>query len=248
MKWWQNFFDDGTYKIMYELYPERRRETTISHCDFIENVLKPSKHVKILDLACGPGRHSIELAKRGYKVTGFDYSEYFLNKARIFAKQAGVNIRFVQGDMRKLPFQNEFDVVINMFTSFGYFEKEEDHLKVLKQIARSLKPGGKFLLDTINREWLVRNFQAKGWEKGEDFLLLEDRTLDLEHNRSGAKWILLQGNEQKIYQHSLRIFALHELMGLIRQANLKVLSYYGNFKQEPWSCDTNRTIIVAEKI
>lgn len=248
MEWWQNFFDDGTYRILYELYPERRQENTIRHCNFIEDVLKPSKHAKILDLACGPGRHSIELAKRGYKVTGFDYSEFFLNKARAFEKEVDANVRFVQGDMRELPFQNEFDIAINMFTSFGYFQKEEDHLKVLKGVAKSLKLGGKFLLDVINREWLVRHFQAKGWEKGADFLLLEDRKLDLEHSRSEAKWILLQDNKQKIYQHSLRIFTLRELMELMNQANLKVLSYYGTFRQEPWNFDTNRTIIITEKI
>jgi len=248
MEWWQNFFDDDMYKILYELYAERRQESTIRQCDFIENVLKPLEHAKILDLACGPGRHSIELAKRGYKVTGFDYSETFLIKAKTFAKEAGVNVRLVQGDMRELPFQNEFDIVINIFTSFGYFQKEEDHLNVLKGIAKSLKLGGNFLLDTINRDWLVRHFQSKHWSEGKDFLLLEESKLDLKHNRSEAKWILLRGNKQKVYRHSLRIFTLRELMDLMSQANLKVLSYYGNFDQKPWNFDNNRTIIVAEKI
>ena len=248
MEWWKNFFDDDMYKILYELYPERRQESTIRQCDFIETVLKPPKHAKILDLACGPGRHSIELAKRGYKVIGFDYSGLFLDKARDFAKGVGVDIKFVQGDMRKLPFQDEFDVVINIFTSFGYFQKEEDHLKVLKEIAKSLKLGGKFLLDTINRDFLVRHFRAKYWSEGKDFLLLEENKLDLEHNRSEARWTLLQGNKQKVYRHSIRIFTLNELMNLMEQASLKILSCYGDFDQKPWSFDTNRTIIVAERI
>ena len=127
MYWWQKFFDEHYLKVYEELEraSSREVESLIRMMD-----LKPK--AKILDLCCGYGRHSFELAQRGFKVTGYDLSDFFLKKAKNDSAASGLKIDYIKGDMRKLPFESRFDAVINIFTSFGYFDRERDDLKVLK--------------------------------------------------------------------------------------------------------------------
>lgn len=96
----------------------------------------------ILDLACGTGRYAIPLARRGFQVTALDLTPAYLQEGQKKAEAENLSIRWVQGDMRDIPFQDEFDAVINIFTSFGFFEEEGDHWKTLKGVVRALKPGG----------------------------------------------------------------------------------------------------------
>jgi SAM-dependent methyltransferase len=154
----------------------------------------------------------------------------------------------VQGDMRRIPFEGGFNAVVNLFTSFGYFEREEEHQRVLREIHKSLKPGGRLLMETANREWLIRRFQAHDWHEFPDFILLEEREFKAEESRLDAKWIKLYGDgTRKEYSHSLRLFTLAELFDLFAQPGLTVLGYYGSLKGEPWSLETNRLVLVAER-
>jgi 2-polyprenyl-3-methyl-5-hydroxy-6-metoxy-1,4-benzoquinol methylase len=130
---------------------------TKAQLDFVRNTLEVPSGAAILDLACGYGRVSIPLAREGFLVTGFDYSEYLLNFARKEAEEANLSVSFVQGDMRNLVFEDEFDAIINLFTSFGYFETIEDDRAVLKGVHHALKRDGFFLLDFANTP------RALGW-------------------------------------------------------------------------------------
>lgn len=171
--------------LFQDVYPERWFEEedalsaarTQAEVDFIEQSLelKPASHV--LDLCCGHGRHAIELARRGYQVTGVDLSARALRRARRAASEAGADIRWQRCDMRDVAFQGEFDGVINMFTSFGYLESEEEDRGVLERVRAALRPGGRFLIDFINRDWVIRRYQARDWRRAPDgsILLLERR-------------------------------------------------------------------------
>ncbi len=242
MEWWQSFFDETTGQIMFHEEAWQRAEQS---CDALVSLLGLQPGAKILDLACGPGRFALSLAKRGFRVVGLDISEIYLEQAR--AQEQGLQIQLIQGDMRAIPFENEFDAVINLFTSFGYFEKEEEHLQVLKEVRECLKPGGRFLLEFQNRDWLIRHFQARDWREYKDFIVLEERKLDLERNRLEACWIICKGTERKEYSLSLRLFTLAELLRLFAQAGLKVLGCYGGLRQELLSLETNRLAILAER-
>lgn len=244
MEWWQSFFDEDAGKIMFTEEAWRRAE---QGCDALVSLLGLQPGARILDLACGPGRFALPLARRGFHVVGLDRSEVYLTQARAEAQEQGLHIQLIQGDMRSIPFESEFDAVINLFTSFGYFEKEEEHLQVLKEVRKCLKPGGRFLLEFQNRDWLIRHFQARDWREYKDFIVLEERKLDLERNRLEARWIMLRSTERKEYSLSLRLFTLAELLGLFAQARLKVLGYYGGLRQEPLSLETNRLTILAER-
>src|SRR5262249_35860949 len=112
-----------------------------------------------LDLCCGPGRCSIALAKRGFSVTGVDKSKFLLDKGRAAARTAGLNVRWIQADMRDFVRPNSFALVLNMFTSFGYFDDREDDMLVLKNILASLQPGGVCLFELLGKEYLAKIFQ-----------------------------------------------------------------------------------------
>ncbi|MDR5703738.1 MAG: class I SAM-dependent methyltransferase [Armatimonadota bacterium] len=230
--WWESFFDKEMGEVMV---PEQAWQQAEELCGPLLQLLNLQPGAKILDLACGPGRFALPLAKRGFCVVGFDLASVYLEQARKKAQEQGLFIELVQGDMREIPFEDEFDAVINMFTSFGYFDDERDHLKVLQGVHKSLKPGGRFLMDTINREWLIRHFQPHDWQECSDFILLEDRKFNAEGDRVEAKRIKLsRDGQRREYTLSLRFFTLAELLNLFSQAGLKVLGYYGDLMGNPW--------------
>ncbi len=244
MEWWQSFFDETTGQIMFDEEAWQRAEQS---CDALVSLLGLQPGAKILDLACGPGRFAIPLAKRGFRVVGLDICDVYLEQARVKAQEQGLQIEFIHGDMRSIPFEREFDAVINLFTSFGYFEREEDHLQVLKEVHKSLKPGGRFLLELQNRDWLIKHLQARDWVERPGFLVLDERKFNFARNRIESRWIVLKGAERKEYTLSLRVFTLAELLELFAQAGLKVLGYYGGLRGEPWSLEANRLALLAER-
>ena len=144
------------YEVLFENYAEKYdnevfTQGTIGECDFIENEISRDRSLKILDVGCGTGRHSIELSKRGYTVTGIDLSESQLARAREKAKSANLMIDFRKQDARDLPFNAEFDVAIMLCEGgFPLMETDEMNFEILKNVAKSLKIGGKFIFTTLN--------------------------------------------------------------------------------------------------
>ena len=144
------------YEVLFENYAEKYdnevfTQGTIGECDFIENEISRDRSLKILDVGCGTGRHSIELSKRGYTVTGIDLSESQLARAREKAKSANLTIDFRKQDARDLPFNAEFDVAMMLCEGgFPLMETDEMNFEILKNVAKSLKIGGKFIFTTLN--------------------------------------------------------------------------------------------------
>ena len=242
--WYCEFFGERYLEALGRHIEEAR---TRGEVDFVEKVLGLPSGARILDLCCGHSRHSIELAARGYSVVGLDFDEPSLEKAREAAETRGVEVEFVQREMRDIPFRQEFDASINMFTAFGYLESEAEDLKVLQAVSEALKPGGKFLLDVINREWLMRNYQPRGWlENPEGGRLLEEREFDLLTSRNNVRWIYIKpdGSTWETH-HSLRVYTLTELAQMLKGVGLSVEAVYGGFEEEPYTLDSRRLIILA---
>jgi SAM-dependent methyltransferase len=243
MYWWQKFFDEHYLRIYKDLERETSRE--------VESIIKMidlKPEARILDLCCGYGRHSIEFAQRGFKVTGYDLSDFFIEKAKKDSAELGLEIEFVKGDMRKLPFEQKFDAVINIFTSFGYFDKESDDFKVTKGVSRALKEGGLLLLDLKNREHLIRNFQGRRWRQEEDFVMLEDNFFDLFTSRWETTRTLLFGNgTKKETSFSLRMYTFTEILSLLKRSGFILESVYGDFDFREYSLDSPRMISVSRK-
>jgi len=204
----------------------------------------------VLDLCCGHGRHSLELARRGYRVVGLDFHEPSLALARESAAAEGLAIDFIQSDMRHIPYQDEFDLVINLFTAFGYLKDQAENQAVLDAVAVALRPGGRLLLDIINHAWLMRHFERRDWHELEDgSLLFEERQFDLRTGRNNAVWNFLHPDGSRSeFPNSVRVYTLVEFEGMLTAAGLTFRDVWGNFDGDDYGFDTNRMIVLAQKL
>ena len=245
--WYKTFFGED-YLHLYE--PVLTLERTQREVDGIVNLLALPQGSSILDLCCGHGRHAIPLAQRGYRVTGEDLSEVFLREAEKAAHAQGVQVQWVQGDMRNIPYENEFDAVINIFTAFGYFESQDEDQKVLQQVSKALKPGGLFLLETLHREGLMRRYTPQMISYYPEGLIeLEERSFDLLTSHNDVKITMLYPDGQrKEYGFSHRVYTLTELAQMLTMAGLQVKEYSGAWDRSALTIDNFRLILLSQKV
>jgi len=219
--------------------------------DFVEKVLNLHRNSRLLDLPCGQGRHSVILAKRGYAVTGVDLSQTMLGLAKKLAAAEKVRVRFVRADMRRIRFENEFDAAINMFSSFGYFQKEADNMKALKTLNRALKPGGKLLLDLLNKDWYLERLPISGktwWRTGSNYVL-EEATFDKKEKGWSNHIILVPSSGKAVHLYTyMRLYTLWEIKNFLKKYSFKIKNVYGNYRGDRFSTSSPRMIILAEKI
>jgi SAM-dependent methyltransferase len=244
--WYETFFGEDYLDIYRDSFPE---EHTAAQVDGIVSLLDLPAGAKILDLACGHGRHAIPLAKRGLDVTGFDLSEVFLDRARAEADAQGVSVHWIQGDMRELPFEDEFDAVINIFTAFGYFEDPEDDVRTLKRVRRALKPDGRFLLEILHRDGLVGRFEREGAHKTtKGDIVFHQRDWDLVNNVLKDEMTLIRPDgSRSSYTTAVRIPSLHEFLRLFRDAGLEPVAWYGGLDGTPLGLSSHRLAILSRR-
>jgi SAM-dependent methyltransferase len=243
-EWWQTYFDEDYFQVYS--FPEERTQREV---DFVLNVLKLEPGSRVLDLACGHGRHTIEMAKRSLRVTGQDLSEVFIERARRDAAEAPVEVEFRVGDMREIPFTNEFDAAINLFTAFGYFAEESENERVFAAVASALRPGGQWLVDLINPFMLASGFRSRDWSSREDSgtLLLEERDWDHTAGRIRTKRILIREGGRREDEFSIRLYTLPELRLMGERAGMETLAAYGSYDGSPYSHTSRRLIFHARK-
>jgi SAM-dependent methyltransferase len=241
--WFVDFFDRG-YLDRYPPDPDSAEREVSAVVELLG--LEPP--ARILDLACGYGRHSLPLALRGFEVVGYDLSAELLAEARGEARQRGVAPLFLQGDMRELPFEGEFDAAISMFTSFGFFEDEGDHRRVVDGVRAALRPDGLFLLDLINRDAVIRNLQPTMWRDYEHGFVLSANEFEVATSRVRGRQIFL-GRDGYMSERrlSLRLFSPHEVKDLLHQGGLAVCTLYGDFDRRGVGLDQPRVIAVARR-
>jgi SAM-dependent methyltransferase len=249
MPWYKDFFNKW-YLELYQDNPRFKASYIKKEIAFIKRVLDLPKGAKILDLCSGHGRHTIPLAKAGYQMTALDLSKKALNILRNEAKKQGLDIRIVYSDMRKIPFQNEFDAVINMFTSFGYFTSDKENFRVLDQVVKSLKPKGKFLLDLRNRDFHLKHFQPKDWYKTKDYFVLEERKFNPKTNQSLVKLIIIDKNG-KIHtdKYEVKFYSLAEIRKMLKKAGFnKIIKLYGSTTEtKKFTPESRRLVVLAQK-
>lgn len=245
-EWPVAFFDDDYLRIYRPmLEPER----TAFEVGFIEWALRLTPGAPVLDLACGIGRHAIGMAARGYRVTGVDFNRRYLAIAAGEARAAAVEVRWTAADMRTLPFHGVFDAVYSFFTSFGYYSDPENE-RVLEGVARALAPGGRFLLDVTNRDWLLTHPQQRIWNQREDgSLLVEEANLDLVSSRVTSRQILIEPEvgHRVTKQFDMRAYTCAELTALLARQELEVTGVWGSAEREPYSTESRRLILVARR-
>ena len=245
---WPVAFFDEDYLRIYR--PQFTPERTAAETRFIAESVKAPAGGDVLDLACGFGRHAIGMAKLGYNVTGLDFNPRYLEIAAADADAAGVRIDWRTGDMRRLGFDRAFDAVYSYFTSFGYFDDDENE-EVLAGIARALRPGGSVLLEMANRDRLLTHPQERTWSQRDDgALLMEEITLEWVTSRVISRQHLIdpQGGTQVTKEFSLRTYTCAELSALLRRQGLAVRAVFGGIEGQPYMPDSRRLAIVAERV
>jgi cyclopropane fatty-acyl-phospholipid synthase-like methyltransferase len=245
-EWWRNFFSGLVLDFVRD---SRDRETTGEEADFIEQSLEIQPGDHLLDVPCGGGRLSLELAERGYRVTGVDLSAELLESARAQAAARSLDLNWVPGDMRDLPWQGEFDAAFCFWSSFGYFE-EEGNAAFLKAVSRSLKPGAAFLLDTPLIETRLPEMEAKEriwWPVG-DLLALEERNFDHRTSRVESEWTFLRDGRTERKLLSLRLYTYRELSLLLEKAGFGHHQAYGSLDWDPFGLGSTWLYLVTRKI
>ncbi len=244
-EWFRTFFDRD-YLDRYSRVTDD--DVTKAEVDGLIRGLGLEPPARVLDLACGYGRHAVLLAGLGYEVTGFDLSADLLAEAELRAQGAGVKLRLMEGDMRKLPFVREFDAVVNLFTSFGFFEDERDSRRVLEGIHAALDTGGRVLMDVINRDAVLRDLQPRMWRETDDGYVLSESEFDPLRSRLSGKQVHVRAHgEVRENPLSVRLYAAHELMALIESAGFQMDGVYGGFDLSPFELDSPRIVAVGRR-
>lgn len=243
--WWEDLFNDDFLRTSEKLTDEQiAREV-----DFIEDSLSIEKHGAMLDLACGTGRHAIELARRGYEIVGFDLSLAMLARAGDEAQDRDAKLNFVQGDMRDMTFEEQFDGVYCWNTSFGYFE-EDRNAQVIDRIHKALKAEGRLLLDVANRDFLVRQSPSLAWFEGDGCVCMDEMSFDFITSRMKVKrTVMLDDGRSREIEYSMRVYSLHELGKLLHEHGFKVCEVSGRIATPGvfFGNESPRTIVLAEK-
>ncbi|MFC1900805.1 class I SAM-dependent methyltransferase [Chloroflexota bacterium] len=207
--------------------------------------IKPGAHV--LDLCCGVGRHSLELARRGFRVTGVDRTRSYLDRAVAQAEEEKLDVEFIQEDMRNFLRADSFDCVISMYTSFSYFKDPEEDRKVVQNVYGSLKSGGSFIIETHGKETLARILRERDWNERDGVIVLQERKVSQNWSWMENRWILLRGNKRIENEISHRLYAATELMALMTGCGFSKAEAYGGIDGSPYDHTAQRLAVVGRK-
>ena len=253
MGWYRKAFGDSYLKI----YSHRNEEEAVEALHLIESVYQPllaqprTESLRILDLACGQGRYSRLLANLDHSVAGLDLSEELLASARSRLEKepvrAGGNLWFVRADKRLIPFCGSFDLVINMFTSFGYFHEDEENRKVLLSVACALRPGGRFLIDYLNRDRVIENLVEQDVHTQGELTVTQSRRISPDGLRV-EKNIRMEGPRgSDSWSESVRLYSTREMEEMLTCSGLEVEKLIGSYRGEPFAHDSARLILTGSK-
>ncbi len=221
---WHRTFFDGLYgKVLAALFePER----SLNEARLIKRLAGWRKGQRVLDVPCGQGRLTIPLAEMGLRMTGVDQCESYVLQARRTAQSQGVDLRFECGDMRKIEFDAEFDGAFNWFGSFGYFSDEEN-LRFLRRVFAALKPRGVFVLEGMNKSWLLDNFRSRRTEQVGGVTLTHRSRWDKRTSRIRDTWSLSAGTQEEVHVVTMRIYNGTEIRSVLQGAGFREIRLYG---------------------
>ena len=241
-EWWHDF-----YPLFHPLFGLIPKQKTMAEVRYIITKLGLRSGKSFLDCPCGIGRISLPMAKKGIRVTGVDIIPSFLDELNQKARRMNVSIRTFHNDMRRIDFKDEFDAASSLGTSFGIFDKESDNLLTLKKMFQALKPGGKFVLHVINRDWILASYRANDWHEVGGFKTLESRHFDFATSINHSVFTQLKDGEEKRVRNELRMYSYHELLAMFRKVGFVDIEGYGSTKEEPISLQQRMMFVIGTK-
>lgn len=243
--WFVDLFDEDYLRTLPFLTPQ----ATQAEAEFVMEAMQLAQGAQVLDVGCGYGRHAMELAARGLHVVGLDLSTPLLVRGGEEAHRRGLTINFIRGDMRELDFENQFDAAYSLFSTFGYFD-DETNKKTLQNIARALKPGGKLLIEILNRDYIIADLPTRVWWEGDGCVVLEEVELNyfssrIQVNRS----VVFDDGRQLEQEISVRAYSLHEVGKLMHAAGFRVLEVSGGYQTRGrfFGNQSRHIVVLAER-
>jgi ubiquinone/menaquinone biosynthesis C-methylase UbiE len=240
--WYEEIFPH--WRSLFDIMPAKDSK---AFANFVIKKLNLKKDSKFLDCPIGIGRIALPLAKKGIKITGIDITLEYLAELKEKSDKLGLPMTLLHCDMKKIDFENEFDAVGNLWTSFGYFEKESDNLLCLKKMFKALKPGGKLMMQTISRDWIIKNFSSSDFTKQDDLIILEERKFNFVTSRNDAVYTFLKDGKEMKFDVSLRMYSLHELIGMFKKVGFVDIESFGSIKETPIDLMTRDMIVIGSK-
>ena len=243
--WFVELFDEDYLRTLPFLTPQ----ATQAEAEFVIDALALTAGAQVLDVGCGYGRHAMELAARGFHVHALDLSLPLLLRGADEAQRRGLNINFVHGDMRDMSFENQFDGAFCLFSTFGFFD-DEMNKKVVAHLARALRPGGRLVLDVLNRDYIAADLPTRVWWEGDGCVVLEEVDFNYFTSRIvSSRSVVFEDGRQLEQEISIRAYALHELGKVLHGAGFRVLEVSGNLAARGrfFGKDSRNLWIVAEK-
>jgi SAM-dependent methyltransferase len=239
---------DGFWKLVEPfLFTTRRAELAQEQVAQIMALLGLETGARVLDLPCGNGRHALELAARGFEVTGIDRTESYIEEARREAARRGLAAAFQVGDMRDYRAPGQYDLVLNLFGSFGYFDDPADDMRVLENMAASLRPGGRLLIETAGKEIVARDFQPRDWFQQDDLLVLTERKTTHSWGRIETRYIVIKDGEWVEQTVSIRSFSAAELVSLLAAAGYHDVQVCGSLAGSAYDHSAERLVVIGQK-
>ncbi|MDR3611769.1 MAG: class I SAM-dependent methyltransferase [Ignavibacteriaceae bacterium] len=242
-EWFEEWFNSKEY---LEVYQHRNESDAKLLFELIEKHAKIPERGKVLDLACGSGRHSILFARKGFEVTGIDLSENLLRIAETSARKEKLGIEFIKADLRHIEAIEKYDLVVNLFTSFGYFNNDYENFSIFKSASGFLKPGGYFVFDFLNSVFVEKNLVRESKEVKSHENIIQRRRI--EGDRVIKDIIIQHNGSTKTFYESVKMYREQELKEAIRENGLAIKETFGDFTGRNFIEETSpRIIIIAQK-
>ena len=239
----EQLFDED-YLYFYEDFLSDEQSDT--ETELIWRLLELEPGMEVLDLACGHGRIANRLAERGARVTGLDATPLFLERARADAEARGVDVDYVEGDMRELPWESRFDRIVNWFTAFGYFDDDEEDRRVLRAAHRALRPGGRLLIENNNTAELLGRWQPSVVIERDGNLMIDRSRFDPVRGRATTERVIVREGTTRSVTFSVRMFVAVELGAWLRDAGFSAVDFLDR-QGEPLTVESRRMVTVARR-
>ena len=249
MSWFEEWFNHPLY---LEVYSHRDNNEaalcvqTILACSGLN--MKKTESLSVLDIACGAGRHALEFAKLGYRVTGNDLSPYLLKEAEKMAQQSNLPLQLTCYDMRQIPSNGMYNLVVQLFTSFGYFTMKEDDQLVLSKAYNALQADGWYILDLINPPHLIRNLVAHSCRTAGELTIVEDRAF-IEERITKTITIIPPVGQSVTFSESVKLYNKEEIIAMLQKEGFTVTSILGNYNGDSFRDEESpRMMIFCQKL
>ncbi|HEX2786272.1 MAG TPA: class I SAM-dependent methyltransferase [Ignavibacteria bacterium] len=245
-EWFEDWFSS---KFYLEIYRHRNDEDARNLINLIQRYVHLNTDDKALDICCGAGRHSLELARRGFHVTGFDLSKFLISEAKKSYKNSpeqNLKVKFLIKDMRYFNFKNSFELAVNVFTSFGYFDDDKENFRVIKNASDSIRKKGYFVFDYVNGDNLRKNIVPLSRNKYGNLYITQRRKIDGDFVIKNIK--ISSGKKNFVYREKLKLYGFNTMEKVFGKYGLKVYKSFGDYFGNKYSKhNSQRMILFAQK-